>query len=85
MSEQAQLTKRELEFRDRAIHLQEQLDLAVMERDSAIEECVKCVPTTWLDPLLTGPNAIGDLPERETEALLRGIQDRIRALKRGDQ
>jgi hypothetical protein len=50
------------------------------ERKALIEECARCVPTTWLDPLLTGPNKVGNLPARETEALLRGIQDRIRAL-----
>jgi hypothetical protein len=47
-------------------------------RNLVIDECAACVPTTWLDPLLSGPN---NLPARETEALLRGIQDRIRALK----
>jgi hypothetical protein len=50
-------------------------------RNLVIDECAKCVPTTWLDPLLTGPKAVGDMPARETEALLRAIQDRIRALK----
>lgn len=49
-------------------------------RHTIIDECAKCVPTNWCDPLLTGPN-VGDLPARETEALLRGIQDRIRSLK----
>jgi hypothetical protein len=43
------------------------------------------VPTTWLDPLLTGPSsAFAGKPSgtwgcREIEALLRGVQDRIRA------
>jgi len=50
-------------------------------RNAVIDECAKAVPTTWLDSLLSGPNKVGDLPARETEALLRGIQDRIRALK----
>ena len=50
------------------------------ERKALVEECARCVPTTWLDPLLSGPNKVGSLPARETEALLRGIQDRIRAL-----
>lgn len=50
-------------------------------RDLVIEECAKCVPTTWLDPLLSGPNKVVDMPARPTEALLRGIQDRIRGLK----
>jgi hypothetical protein len=54
-------------------------------RDAIIDECARCVPTNWCDPLLTGPNKVGDLPARETEALLRGVQDRIRALKRAVQ
>lgn len=45
------------------------------------ERCARLVPTTWLDPLLSGPNAIKTpMGCREVEALLRGIQDRIRAL-----
>lgn len=46
------------------------------------------VPTNWLDPLLTGEGAV--LPKeragkwncRDIEALLRGIQDRIRAAEK---
>ena len=53
-------------------------------RNAVIEECAKQVPTTWLDPLLTGKTAVlpatGDWNGRHMEALLRGIQDRIRAL-----
>lgn len=46
------------------------------------ERCAKRVPTNWLDSLLTGPRKVGELPfgAREIEALLRGVQDRIRAL-----
>ncbi|MEE4302477.1 MAG: hypothetical protein V2J24_23760 [Pseudomonadales bacterium] len=45
------------------------------------------VPTSWLDPLLTGPEAVlpSDLAActpRHIEALLRGIQDRQRAVVR---
>jgi hypothetical protein len=48
------------------------------------ERCAKCVPTNWLDPLLTGNNRAlpksGDtITNRHIEALLRGVQDRIRA------
>lgn len=44
------------------------------------------VPTNWCDPLLTGPNAvIKDLDCRQIEALLRGIQNRIRALAQTDE
>lgn len=44
------------------------------------ERCAKLVPTNWCDSLLTGKDA-PELPlgGREVEALLRGIQDRIRA------
>lgn len=49
----------------------------------AVERCANEVPTNWLDPLLTGPKAvIKGLDNRQIEALLRGIQDRIRALPR---
>jgi hypothetical protein len=42
------------------------------------------VPTNWLDPLLTGPDqALSKMRHnqwncRDIEALLRGVQDRIR-------
>jgi hypothetical protein len=53
-------------------------------RKQAIEDAAECVPTNWLDPLLTGPNAVIpkdlNITPRHIEALLRGIQDRIRAL-----
>lgn len=43
------------------------------------KRCANLVPTNWCDPLLTG-KAAAKLPlgAREIEALLRGIQDRIR-------
>lgn len=51
-------------------------------REAVIDECAKCVPTTWLDPLLSGDaRVIVNSPTREIEALLRGVQDRMRALK----
>jgi hypothetical protein len=52
--------------------------------NDAIAAASACVPTSWLDPLLTGPEkVIGDKPDcRAIEALLRGVQDRIRALRR---
>ena len=50
-------------------------------RAEAVEECARCVPTNWLDELLTGktagPHPLGN---RGVEQLLRGVQDRIRAL-----
>lgn len=51
-------------------------------RAATIEECAKCVPTNWCDALLSGPDAPRNLPfsNRDVEQLLRGIQDRIRAL-----
>lgn len=51
---------------------------------AALERAAKEVPTSWLDPLLSGPDAAipAGVPwtNRHIEALLRGIQDRIRAL-----
>jgi len=50
-------------------------------RAKVIEECARCVPTHWCDVLLTGPEALkGAFGARAIESLLRGIQDRIRAL-----
>lgn len=43
------------------------------------ERCAKLVPTNWCDPLLSGEQANKvPLDCRGVEALLRGIQDRIR-------
>jgi hypothetical protein len=47
------------------------------------ETLLACVPTTWLDPLLTGPDAvIGRYPYGgdDIENLLRAIRARITAL-----
>lgn len=51
--------------------------------NAVVEQCAKAVPTNWVDPLLSGPSAPkGPLDNRGVEQLLRGIQDRIRGLKR---
>lgn len=43
------------------------------------KRCANLVPTSWLDSLLSGKDAPKlPLGGREVEALLRGIQDRIR-------
>lgn len=41
------------------------------------------IPTSWLDPLLTGPNKVlkGKNDCRDIEALLRAIQDRLRIVR----
>jgi len=59
-------------------------DIAAARREGVIEGlrlAEKCVPTNWLDPLLTGPDAVlkKGHDNREIEALLRGVQDRVRA------
>lgn len=52
------------------------------------EACAKCVPTSWLDPLLTGKGAvIGDVERmsvRELEALLLAVKQRIDARSNGE-
>lgn len=58
--------------------------LAAARREGVLEGlrlAEKCVPTNWLDPLLTGPDAVlkKGHDNREIEALLRGVQDRVRA------
>lgn len=49
----------------------------------ALSGLPKEVPTTWLDPVLTGDNSVFKQTEkwdaRDIEALLRGVQDRLRA------
>lgn len=55
--------------------------LGEMERQILLERerCAQLIPTNWCDPLLTGDSVKRPpLGEREIEALLRGIQDRIR-------
>jgi hypothetical protein len=45
---------------------------------------IACVPTTWLDPLLTGPDAVmGEPPWNcpEVEVLLRAIKKRMEETK----
>jgi hypothetical protein len=44
------------------------------------EECANKVPSNWLDPLLTGPNSIGEPPYncQHIEQLLNGIAAAIR-------
>ena len=51
-------------------------------RAEVLEEAARNVPTTWLDPLLTGPGAT-ELPldEPGVEKLCRGISAAIRAMK----
>ena len=48
-------------------------------RNKALEEAARQVPTNWLDPLLTGPNKIGDF-DSKIEGLLLCVRERIRAL-----
>ncbi len=49
-----------------------------------IEQCANEVPTSWLDPLLTGPDAVlrgaGPWGCPDIEALLRAVQARMREL-----
>ena len=51
-------------------------------RAQALKEAAQEVPTTWLDPMLTGPDAIGSPPFGGTqiEQLCRRIAGRIRSL-----
>ena len=57
-------------------------DYGLAVAKAVVEECAKQVPTNWLDDLLTGPRAAikRGTDCRQIEALLRGVQDRIRAL-----
>lgn len=45
------------------------------------EECANCVPTNWLDDLLSGPDAVIGKPpyfSNHIERLLRAVKERIR-------
>ena len=58
------------------------INAAKMVEDARLDErgrCAKLVPTTWLDPLLSGKGAPQlPLSAHALEALLRAIQNRIR-------
>jgi hypothetical protein len=46
------------------------------QRNALIEECAKCIPTTWLDPLLSGPESIvppDGFNDRSVEMLLKAL------------
>ena len=60
---------------------QAQVAIALV-RVEVLEEAARKVPTTWLDPLLSGPGA-AELPldGPGVEKLCRGIAAAIRALK----
>lgn len=50
----------------------------------AIRAATKAVPDTWLDPLLTGPNAIlphtDSFTPKDVETLLHAVRKRVRDL-----
>lgn len=51
------------------------------DRQATIVVCMMCVPTIWLDPLLTGPKKIADFADGPAiERLLLAIRGRIAAL-----
>lgn len=54
-------------------------------RDAAIEECARCVPTTWLDSMLSGPDKVAEFDDgAKIELLLQAVARRIRALSSQD-
>lgn len=54
--------------------------------NSLVEECANCVPSNWLDSLLTGDDAPKPpLDGPAIERLLKGVAARIRALKTAEQ
>lgn len=67
----------------------EELDRIVTSRvaeiaDRALEaigQCAACIPSNWLDPLLSGPKKIAEFPScPDVEKLLNAIRERILAL-----
>lgn len=59
------------------------LKAQVAEREGEIAELIESIPTTWLDPLLTGPESV--LPDgykycpQDIENLLRALKKRLLA------
>lgn len=51
-------------------------------RNAIIEECANTIPTSWLDPMMTGPKSVkGNFDGPSTERLLQAVAQRIRDLK----
>jgi hypothetical protein len=55
-------------------------------RAKAIAECVKKIPTNFLDPLLTGSDAVIRAPynNADIERLLNGIRERLESLAKAE-
>lgn len=55
-------------------------------RAAAFREAAEAIPTTWLDPLLSGPDRISPLPYNgpAMERFLHALRDRLRARAEGD-
>lgn len=56
--------------------------MAAKKRDDVFESvvrlCADCVPTNWLDPLLTGPDKVADFKDGPAiERLLKAVRQRI--------
>ena len=75
LPEQAAAAIRELLARDLQAKLRE-VEAATIER------CANEIPTSWCDPLLTGPDAVikGNITNPQVELLLTQLVKRIRAL-----
>lgn len=64
-------------------YMNAQIALGVWKAATAAEReaCAACVPTSWLDPLLTGKSAVvgnvENISVRELEALLLAVKKRI--------
>lgn len=52
-------------------------------RAATIQACADLVPTSWLDPLLSGHGSIKGLPGGPTMQLLKALRDRIHGLCKG--
>ena len=51
---------------------------ALAEKHAAVKRCREIVPTNWIDPMLTGPNAPKDLHGPSVEYVLQAVRDAIR-------
>lgn len=67
-----------------AAQLQERAE--ALGRGIALKEAASCIPDTWLDPLLTGPNAVVGAPPygcQDIQRLCKALRERIDACASG--
>ena len=64
-------------------YTQKEWEAWTASRLQALSEAAEQIPTSWLDPLLTGPDAVGPLPwsGQQIEQFCRRLSAAIRSLR----